>query len=526
MTPTDNLLAGTLTKYVLLALNIGTGIFLMPFTVRHLGQTEYGLWMLVASMTYYFQLLDLGYGNGVVRHLIASDRRGDVADVNRIASTFVCVYAVLGFAVLAGTAFMMVVIVPRFPHLSPDDVRTARVLLAILGVRVAIGLPMTVFGAVTNARQGFVLNNFVAMAMVCATTLATYAILERGHGLIRLVLVTTAVNLAGYVGYVWTARHVFPGLRIRVGDFSRARWREVTTFSVYLFVIQLAAQISFNIDNIVVGAFLGTASVAVYTVALRLAEYQRRLCDQFSGMLYPVVLRFGADGDIAALRGALIEGTRLAVTMVVGASVCLIGFSGPLIVRWMGAAFAGSVVPFVALALAGVIVVSQAAAANVLIALGRHRLVAAVWIGEAVANLVLSLVLVRTLGLVGVAVGTTVPLVFGHLGVMLPAACRGVDLPVRRCAWTTGRPALAGAGGAFAVCAALRFWMPPATASAVVAEASLVALFYIATVLTIGFDAATRRLYRAHALNVWPSTTAAVARAAAAVPTRPARAEW
>ncbi|HKO02716.1 MAG TPA: hypothetical protein VJ032_13535, partial [Thermoanaerobaculia bacterium] len=65
-----NLIAGTITKYVVLALNIGLGIVLMPFTVRHLGQTEYGVWMLVASMTAYFQLLDLGYGNGVVRHLV------------------------------------------------------------------------------------------------------------------------------------------------------------------------------------------------------------------------------------------------------------------------------------------------------------------------------------------------------------------------------------------------------------------------------------------------------------------------
>jgi O-antigen/teichoic acid export membrane protein len=77
-----NLIAGTLIKYVVLALNIGLGVVLMPFTVRHLGQTEYGLWMLVAAMTTYFELLDLGYGNGIVRHLVHADRCGDVADVN------------------------------------------------------------------------------------------------------------------------------------------------------------------------------------------------------------------------------------------------------------------------------------------------------------------------------------------------------------------------------------------------------------------------------------------------------------
>ena len=50
-----NLLAGTVAKYALLAVNIALGIVMMPFNVRHLGMADYGLWMLVASMTACFQ---------------------------------------------------------------------------------------------------------------------------------------------------------------------------------------------------------------------------------------------------------------------------------------------------------------------------------------------------------------------------------------------------------------------------------------------------------------------------------------
>src|SRR4051812_32165687 len=86
--PVQDVLTGTATKYLLLAINIALGLFLMPFTLRHLGTSEYGLWMLVASMTYYFQLLDLGYGNGLVRHLSEADARHDVHRANQIVSTF------------------------------------------------------------------------------------------------------------------------------------------------------------------------------------------------------------------------------------------------------------------------------------------------------------------------------------------------------------------------------------------------------------------------------------------------------
>src|SRR5262249_11633756 len=102
-----NLLTGTATKYLLLAINIVIGVFLMPYTVRHLGTSEYGLWMLVASMTAYFNLLDLGYGNGLVRHVADADARDNPTLVNQILSTFVVVYVVLG-AVVAIAAGAMV----------------------------------------------------------------------------------------------------------------------------------------------------------------------------------------------------------------------------------------------------------------------------------------------------------------------------------------------------------------------------------------------------------------------------------
>ena len=91
--PAWNLLTGTLTRYVLLFVNIAIGIFLMPFTMHHLGKAQYGLWMLAASMTAYLQLLDLGYGNGLVRQVTQADARGDEEEMNVILSTFLVVYS-------------------------------------------------------------------------------------------------------------------------------------------------------------------------------------------------------------------------------------------------------------------------------------------------------------------------------------------------------------------------------------------------------------------------------------------------
>ena len=124
--PAWNLLTGTLTSYVLLGVTIVMGIFLMPFTMNHLGKAEYGLWMLAASMTAYLQLLDLGYGNGLVRQIAQADARRDEDSVNEVLSTFLVVYALIAGVALVAVGVLVLVVVPRFPNLSADDVRTAQ----------------------------------------------------------------------------------------------------------------------------------------------------------------------------------------------------------------------------------------------------------------------------------------------------------------------------------------------------------------------------------------------------------------
>ena len=41
-------------------ITILVGFFLAPFVLHHLGNTGYGVWTLVLSLTGYFGLLDLG----------------------------------------------------------------------------------------------------------------------------------------------------------------------------------------------------------------------------------------------------------------------------------------------------------------------------------------------------------------------------------------------------------------------------------------------------------------------------------
>ncbi|HXH05030.1 MAG TPA: oligosaccharide flippase family protein [Vicinamibacterales bacterium] len=490
-----NVLTGTLARYLLLLVNIVLGAFLLPFTIRHLGKADYGLWMLAASLTAYLQLLDLGYGNGLVRQLARADARGDEDEMNIVLSTFAVVYTALALAALAGIAVLALAVLPRFPNLSADQVSTGRWLLGILGLRAAAGLPMSVFGAVTTARQRFAATSAIAIGVALVQGLVTWVMLRAGYGLVPLVAATTAVGLASYAAYAAVAWQTFPGMRLSPSRFSAAHVREVTAFSFYLFLIGIAIQVSASVPTLVVGAALGTSAVAVYAVAARMAEYQRQLCGQFSGLLFPVVVRFQASRDRDALRATLVEGTRLALALVVGATVCLLAFGRRIVELWMGPGFEASVWPLYVLAVAGIVVVAQGPTGNILLAAGWHRLVAWASVVEIVLAVGCGLALVRLLGLAGVALGASLPYALLNLGLLMPVACRVVAMPYGALLRAGGGPALLAALPAGALALGLRAAAAPASLGAVLLQVGAVGLLYAAAFWWIGLSAVDRDRY-------------------------------
>src|SRR5580658_1637146 len=52
-----------------LGVNILVGIFLSPFILHRLGNTAYGAWILVFSVTGYYGLFDLGIRSSIVRYV-------------------------------------------------------------------------------------------------------------------------------------------------------------------------------------------------------------------------------------------------------------------------------------------------------------------------------------------------------------------------------------------------------------------------------------------------------------------------
>jgi O-antigen/teichoic acid export membrane protein len=432
------------TRYLVIGADVLIGLVMLPFNVAHLGPSAYGLWMLTASITSYFSILDLGYGGVLVRFVAQYRAWRDAAAINQIISTLFFLFAGVGlvtYGVAAAIAFNL----DHLFRLAPDQVGTGRAVLLIIGVHVAAGFPFSVFGGVINGFQRYDANNIVALASSVAVALVNVAVLRAGYGLVELVAATTCVRLLTFLVYRLNAYAIFPALRVRPSLVRRARLREVSAFSVYNLMIDWANKLNYSIDVVVIGAFLGSASVALWAAAARIIWATQRFTNQLNGVLFPMVVDSDAGGRTERLREILLQGTRFSLAMVVMAATLLVTLAAPLMHAWIGAPFAASAPILQVLSAAVAFRVGTATATTVLKGAGLHRMLALVSLATGIANLALSIVLVKRYGLIGVAWGTLIPVSVSATFLLFPAACRRVGVPVgvaiRQAVWPAVWPA-------------------------------------------------------------------------------------
>jgi O-antigen/teichoic acid export membrane protein len=443
--PLSMLVRNISTRYVAVAIELLLGVAMLPFNLHHLGQEAYGLWALTASVTIHFSILDLGFGGALVNFIARYRAHRDTRALNEIASTLFFVFVAFGtlaYLVMVGLAFNL----DHLFRLGPGQAETGKWILLIIGTNVAANFAFSIYGGIICGFQRYDINNVVASVSSVAVALVNVAVLLLGFGLIPLVAATTAVRLITYIIYRKNAYQVYPALRISRRHFCRGRLREVTGFSVYSAVIDWANKLNYELDELVIGVFLGPIWVAVWAVADRIISGMQRLTNQSNTVLFPVVVDSDATNKTERLQAVLIQGTRLSLATVIPIAAGLIVLAEPLVRIWVGPKMLASVTVIQILAWVLALRVGNATSTTLLKGAGRIRYLAGVNIATGLVNLALSALLIRPFGLDGVAYGTLIPVAFSSIFVLWPAACLRVGVPLaqsfRQAIWPTVWPGL------------------------------------------------------------------------------------
>jgi len=423
------LFSSSLARTAYMIVNLGVAFYLLPFLVRHLGERWYGIWTILGTVMGYYYLVDFGLATAVSRYVTRYLAVRDQENANTVINTSLVIYGVMSLVILS-LSLVAGVAAGLFLE-DPAEIRTVRALLLVLGTNLALEFPFKAFAGVIGAYVRYDLLTYSHLLNLGLSTGLILFFLGRGHGIMALALIGLMCSQVSNVIFYLIAKHLFPGMRVRRRYFRKEKVRELFDYSIWAFLIQVSDQLRFKIDSVVIGLLLSAAMVTHYFVGARLVELFMVLVYRMTDIMTPVFTTCHARGSLEELRAKFLLLTKINAVLATAGVGVIIMLGRPFILRWMGSAFADSVPVLGLLALAVLFEIVSNPGKNVLYAIASHRFLAVVNCMEGVVNLLLSVFLISRHGILGVAVGTAVPLVITR-GLLVPRyICGALGIPWR-----------------------------------------------------------------------------------------------
>jgi O-antigen/teichoic acid export membrane protein len=459
-----------------LAATMLVGLFLTPFVLKNLGNTRFGLWVLMTTFTGYYGLLDFGFRNAILRYVARFVAQGESEELGKVASTTFATYSLLGFVVLVVSCLAAWNLNSIF-KIEPQWVRDGQLLLLIFGIGTALAFPLNVFASFLEGLQLYTWIGVVQAAAALLRAGLIVVFLTHGYGLVTVGVLTVTTNLVAAMIYVVVARRHCP-VRLRWQNVSKKTLTTLGAFGVVTFWIGIAQTLRFQSDAIVIGAFLSVQAISLFSIGSKLVTYATEAVQVMAGVFTPMFSHFDAKEDSEQLQRTLIRANAYSTLVVMPIAIILI-VSGKSIIRvWVGTDYLASYSVLVILMVASALYLAQAGSTKVLYGMAKHRFLAYMLLAEGIANLGLSIILLRHLGINGVAWGTAIPLAINSLFVLPVYTCRTVKLPlVRYFCHAHLYPSIVSLPFIFVLCG-LEYWIKPTTYFGLLAELLPTLLIY------------------------------------------------
>lgn len=415
----------TLVNYILVIVTFVTAIFTTRILFLGLGEVAYGFWVLVWSIFGYSLLLDFGFGTSVKKYTAEVVVTKDYTIYNKQVSTVFSTYAFMSLIIILATLIMQAYLQDIFKFPVESNVTYYKKVFIFLGLGVALIFPTGAFQEIINGLNKLYISHIIKIFNRIFTVLGLWFIVKHDYGLVLIAVYSVIINFITNVVMAYVAFGKLPKLKIRLTGFDFSMLKEVISFSFFAYLVMFANMIINKTDQIVLGVMLGVSSVAIYQVGSRISHILDKISGQFQNSLTPIAATLFKDKQYKRLQEILIRSNKLITFIVVLNFIIFTILAKPLLYVWLEITDLQALyVAYLMNISVFLIIVFRSGSSRVLLMTGHHKFLSKVAIAESILNVVFSIIFIKLVGVIGVALGTLLPNFMISVFFIFPAACR------------------------------------------------------------------------------------------------------
>ncbi len=401
-------------------LRLGTSwvivLIVPPLLVRLLDQASYATWMLVLQIGAYAAIFDSGLQLAIGRFVARAEHAADRNYLGTVLSSSTVFLAMVAAAVCVLAASVAFHLASLFHSIPVSIVPQARAALLLVGGSLGLAMSTSAFAGLCLGLEKNEINAAAVSVSKLAGAGGTLWAAFHHQGLMRMALWTAAGTLLQPVIYFFATRLHGAAAHFQLRLVKLSMVRQFARFCAATFASQLSSLLISGLDLPIVAAF-DFRNAGYYALAAVASNLLSVPHGSVLSTLVPMMSAMSAGEDPQRMGQVLLRTTRLATALLLLAAVPFMLGMPVLLHLWVGRDYARH-----ALVLAEILMAAQLVRLTLLpysvigFSAGEQSRMLISPMVEAVVNVAFSLILVRSIGAEGVALGT---LIGAFVGVVL-----------------------------------------------------------------------------------------------------------
>lgn len=406
---------GAILSYVIIVVNMLIGVLYTPILTAKLGQTEYGLYSLVTSVISYLTILDFGFGNAIIIYTTRYRNNNEKDKEQKLHGMFFIIYTIIG--IIAGIigAFLWLNVDKLFGNtMSVDELSKAKILMGILTLNLVLTFPLSVFSSIITSYEKFVFSKVLNLVRIILNPIVMIVLLNFGFKSIALVILNTVLNLGTLIlNYIYCKTKL--KIKLKFGKIDFKLLKEIMAYSVWIFLNSIIDKINLNLDQFVLGIYSGSVAIAIYSVAGQLNQMYMNFSTAISGVLLPKVAKMETNNasdkeftDMFIKTGRI---QYLVMALIISGFVL---YGKEFIeIMWVGPEYSESYMIACILMIPITVPLIQNVGLNILQVKNKYKFRVIILAIFAIINVGISIVLSKSYGGIGAAIGTAISMIGG-----------------------------------------------------------------------------------------------------------------
>lgn len=316
-------------------INILLLFILTPIITNGLGDTGYGIYVILATIGGALSIMNLGLGEATLRYVAFYHARADKVGVNRTFNSTLWLYTLLGgiISLLLSLFPNIIIAVLNLESLGNEGPLLIRLTLLLFFINFIAGC----FGSVPQALQRYDIYSFLQTGQNLIRFASNILVILLGYGLKELITVNLYIGILTLLAYIIVSKKLLPYLQL----YSRpsiSDYREIFSYGLFAFIGQLVGLIWQYCDNILLSIFIGPKSVGYFSIPMQLIGKVNSLATSGFGVLFP---KFASEKNRAETKALYIKSTQLSLYFSIIVFVPMALMIKDFLSLWISPAFAG-----------------------------------------------------------------------------------------------------------------------------------------------------------------------------------------